>query len=106
MAHSKQALKRYRQSEKKRVVNKTASCSNDKVAIASEPAKSALHKKVSGTTCGAQMPKGGPFLSTDEVNCIASWIETLPAPGAGGDAPPPNTGGGGGSGSGSGGGGW
>lgn len=50
---------------------------SDKLLIDREnPRESKLYLKVSGTTCGAQMPVGGE-LNTAEQACVLTWIEQL-----------------------------
>jgi hypothetical protein len=41
---------------------------------ATTPADSVLLKRISGTTCGDQMPMGGPYLSATEIACVTSWV--------------------------------
>ncbi len=36
---------------------------------------SVLYKRVSGTSCGTQMPKKSPPLSTEEIDAIRRWID-------------------------------
>jgi hypothetical protein len=38
-------------------------------------AQSVLYRKVSGTSCGSQMPLGGPFLNAAEIDAIKDWID-------------------------------
>jgi hypothetical protein len=40
------------------------------------PAQSAIYLKITGTTCGSQMPLGGS-LTADEKACVLSWIDGL-----------------------------
>ena len=40
------------------------------------PADSKLYLKVTGSTCGSQMPLGG-MLTQPEQECVLTWIENL-----------------------------
>lgn len=55
-----------------------ASCSSNLLIDKTNPAKSALYLKVTGSTCGSQMPLGGGTLPKADQDCILSWIEGLP----------------------------
>jgi hypothetical protein len=54
-------------------VNAQSSCSSLKRVLPNDAANSVLYKKVSGTTCGSQMPQGGS-LSTSDIILIRDWI--------------------------------
>lgn len=51
-------------------------CSDKLLVDPENPRDSKLYLKVSGSTCGSQMPLGGQ-LSSDEQACVLSWIEGL-----------------------------
>lgn len=56
---------------------KGPSACKDRLLIDPEnPAQSALYLKVTGSSCGSQMPLGGS-LSSSEKACFLSWIEGL-----------------------------
>ena len=54
-------------------VNAQSSCPSLKRVLPNDAANSVLYKKVSGTTCGSQMPQGGS-LSTSDITLIRDWI--------------------------------
>jgi hypothetical protein len=54
-------------------------CASKLLIDPANPAESALYFKVTGTTCGAQMPLGGS-LTPGEQACVLSWIEALQGP--------------------------
>lgn len=54
-----------------------AACANNLLIDKTNPAKSALYLKVTGTTCGSQMPLTGGTLTPTEQACFLSWIEGL-----------------------------
>ena len=54
-----------------------SACSSNLLIDKTNPAKSALYLKVTGTTCGSQMPLTGGSLSASEKACVLSWIEGL-----------------------------
>ena len=54
-------------------VNAQSSCPSLKRVLPNDAANSVLYKKVSGTTCGSQMPQGGS-LSTSDIALIRDWI--------------------------------
>ena len=52
-----------------------AGCTSDVFVVPGDPDQSYLVSKVTGVgICGSKMPKGGPFLTTDDVNTIRAWI--------------------------------
>ena len=51
-------------------------CSDKLLIDPQSPADSKLYLKVSGSSCGSQMPLGGQ-LSSDEQACVLNWIEQL-----------------------------
>lgn len=51
-------------------------CSDKLLVDPENPRDSKLYLKVSGSTCGSQMPLGGQ-LNTDEQACVLAWIEGL-----------------------------
>jgi hypothetical protein len=51
-------------------------CSDKLLVDPENPRDSKLYLKVSGSTCGSQMPLGGQ-LNADEQACVLSWIEGL-----------------------------
>lgn len=55
-----------------------AACSSNLLIDKGAPEKSALYLKVTGQTCGTQMPLGGGTLPKSDQDCILSWIEGLP----------------------------
>lgn len=58
------------------LVSKTSTQSGGgTLVIPGNSADSVLYKRVSGSSVGAQMPKGGPFLSTTDQNLIKTWID-------------------------------
>ncbi len=53
-----------------------ANCDPTSVRVYSgSPEQSALWRKLSGTSCGSQMPLGGPYLTPLEQGRIRRWIE-------------------------------
>jgi hypothetical protein len=54
-----------------------AACSNKLLIDKANPAQSAIYLKITGTTCGSQMPLGGS-LTASEKACVLSWIDGLP----------------------------
>jgi hypothetical protein len=55
-----------------------AACASNLLIDKANPTKSALYLKVSGSTCGSQMPLTGGTLTASEQACVLSWIEGLP----------------------------
>jgi hypothetical protein len=53
--------------------NAESSCTSLKRVLPNDAANSVLYKKVSGTTCGSQMPQGGS-LSASDITLIRDWI--------------------------------
>lgn len=51
------------------------SCAGEMRVAPGKPDASVLYKKVSGTSCGTQMPKKAPPLSAEDIQLIMSWIE-------------------------------
>lgn len=51
-------------------------CTDKLLVDVDNPRQSKLYLKVSGTTCGSQMPLGG-MLTQDEQACVLTWIEKL-----------------------------
>jgi hypothetical protein len=51
-------------------------CSDKLLVDPENPRDSKLYLKVSGSTCGSQMPLGGQ-LNGDEQACVLTWIEQL-----------------------------
>jgi hypothetical protein len=51
-------------------------CASSLLIDKANPSKSALYLKITGTTCGTQMPLGGS-LTPSEQACVLSWIEGL-----------------------------
>ncbi|MCX6122340.1 MAG: hypothetical protein NTX44_12090 [Ignavibacteriales bacterium] len=54
-------------------VQAQSSCTSLKRVLPNEAANSVLYKKVSGTTCGAQMPQGS-ILTAGDIALIQDWI--------------------------------
>jgi hypothetical protein len=54
-------------------VNAQSSCTSLKRVLPHDAANSVLYKKVSGTTCGSQMPQGST-LNSGEIAFIRDWI--------------------------------
>jgi hypothetical protein len=54
----------------------TGACSDKLLVDTDNPRESKLYLKVSGSTCGSQMPLGGS-LNAAEQACVLTWIETL-----------------------------
>jgi hypothetical protein len=54
--------------------NAQSSCITLKRVLPYDAANSVLYRKVSGTTCGSQMPQGGPFLNAQDIALIRDWI--------------------------------
>jgi hypothetical protein len=54
-----------------------AACSSNLLIDKTNPTKSALYLKVTGSTCGSQMPLTGGTLTASEQACVLSWIEGL-----------------------------
>jgi hypothetical protein len=52
------------------------SCTDKLLVDVDNPRQSKLYLKVSGSSCGSQMPLGG-MLSSDEQACVLNWIEKL-----------------------------
>ncbi|HET8932848.1 MAG TPA: hypothetical protein VFN67_05390 [Polyangiales bacterium] len=51
-------------------------CTDKLLVDVDNPRQSKLYLKVSGSTCGSQMPLGG-MLTSDEQACVLTWIEKL-----------------------------
>ena len=51
-------------------------CSDKLLVDPENPRDSKLYLKISGSTCGSQMPLGGQ-LNADEQACVLTWIEGL-----------------------------
>jgi hypothetical protein len=51
------------------------SCPSEKRVTPGNASASVLYKKISGTSCGTQMPKKGPPLSEAEIRLIRTWID-------------------------------
>jgi hypothetical protein len=51
-------------------------CASNLLIDKANPSKSALYLKITGTTCGSQMPLGGS-LTPSEQACVLSWIDGL-----------------------------
>jgi hypothetical protein len=49
-------------------------CDGQLIAKAGDPDNSVLMKTLIGTACGPQMPPGGPYLGTDQLDLVRSWI--------------------------------
>jgi hypothetical protein len=54
-----------------------ATCASNLLIDKDNPTKSAIYLKVTGTTCGSQMPLTGTPLTSTEQACVLSWIEAL-----------------------------
>lgn len=54
-------------------VQAQSSCTSMKRVLPGDASNSVLYRKVSGSTCGAQMPQGGN-LSTSQIKLIQDWI--------------------------------
>ena len=54
-------------------VQAQSSCTSQKRVLPSDAANSVLYNKVSGTTCGNQMPPGGT-LNANDIAVIQDWI--------------------------------
>jgi hypothetical protein len=54
-------------------VNAQSSCPSLKRVLPNDASNSVLYRKVSGTTCGQQMPQGGALSATD-ITLIRNWI--------------------------------
>lgn len=55
-------------------VQATSSCTSDKRVLPGNAASSVLYRKISGTTCGNQMPLGLSPLPQAEIDLIRDWI--------------------------------
>jgi hypothetical protein len=55
-------------------VQATAGCTTEKRVLPGNAASSVLYKRVSGSSCGSQMPFGAPALSAADIQRIADWI--------------------------------
>lgn len=53
-----------------------SACASKLLIDTENPKQSALYLKVTGTSCGSQMPLGGT-LSASEQACVLSWLEAL-----------------------------
>lgn len=51
-------------------------CTDKLLVDVANPRQSKLYLKVSGSSCGSQMPLGG-MLTSDEQACVLTWIEKL-----------------------------
>jgi hypothetical protein len=51
-------------------------CTDKLLVDTDNPRESKLYLKVSGNSCGSQMPLGG-MLTQDEQTCVLNWIEKL-----------------------------
>lgn len=54
----------------------SGACADAPLIDRDDPAQSVLYRRVTGASCGVQMPLGG-LLRSDEQACILSWIEGL-----------------------------
>jgi hypothetical protein len=54
----------------------TGACTDNLLVDKDDPRASKLYLKVSGTTCGSQMPLGGMLTATEQA-CVLTWIEKL-----------------------------
>jgi hypothetical protein len=50
-------------------------CSGQPLVVPGDPDSSVLVKTLTGTSCGDQMPPGGPYLTTDQLAPILTWIQ-------------------------------
>jgi hypothetical protein len=64
-----------------RVVGKMATECKTPLADPKDPAGSQIYVKISGTTCGGQMPPGA-VLPASEIACVKEWIAGLTPSGA------------------------
>lgn len=64
------------------LVNVTATCNNSISRVEEgDPLNSALYQKLTGTSCGNQMPLNAPPLSQADIQVIYEWIASLGANG-------------------------
>jgi hypothetical protein len=49
-------------------------CENMPIINAASPSSSVILKRISGTTCGNQMPLNLPALSPTEIDCVTNWV--------------------------------
>ena len=49
-------------------------CDGQLIAKAGDPDNSVLIKTMTGTSCGPQMPPDGPYLGTDQIDLVRTWI--------------------------------
>lgn len=54
----------------------TKGCTSEMRVKPGDPDASVLYKRLTGTSCGAQMPKKAPPLPAEEINLIRRWIES------------------------------
>lgn len=53
-----------------------SACGTQLLIDKANPTQSALYLKITGTTCGSQMPLGGSLTASEQA-CVLSWIEGL-----------------------------
>jgi hypothetical protein len=66
--------------------SKASGCAGNPLAIDNPDAGGVLFAKLTGTTCGNQMPYTGMPLSADDIQCLKEWIKP---PGTAPSSPPP-----------------
>jgi hypothetical protein len=49
-------------------------CKTQKFVTPGDPDHSVMFERMAGTSCGDQMPPGGPYLGTDDLNLVHTWI--------------------------------
>ncbi len=56
-------------------VQATKGCMSEKRVLPGNPSVSVLYKRITGTSCGTQMPKKAPPLTAEEIGTIKKWID-------------------------------
>ncbi|MBI5472446.1 MAG: hypothetical protein HY961_08890 [Ignavibacteriae bacterium] len=56
-------------------VQATSSCTSEKRVNPGNSGSSVLYKKISGTSCGTRMPRGGSPLSQTSIDIVKNWID-------------------------------
>ncbi len=49
-------------------------CSGEQLVKPGDPDNSVLIRAMAGTSCGNRMPPNGPYLGTDELDVVRTWI--------------------------------
>jgi len=55
----------------------TTLCPGGNIVTPSDPTSSVLYKVLAGSSCLIQMRVGGPFLNSDQLACVKTWIGNI-----------------------------